>query len=207
MDIKELSKILEELGIPANDYYLHGLYGSTNDEDKVSLVIRRGAFFIEYHVYYKERGGINSLKVFTDENEALLAFHSVLLVFTSAQLRALLVLLTVEGFPTLCIIQNEELFKTLYDDYLHFDSECRGNVELSKNKCLLDLKRRFDVHGKDIMHACGFPTPIPTTEMTELERIRLKYKPEEQKAKLERTMACAPNTPEQEAVFEQIKEH
>ena len=135
----------------------------------------------------------------------MLAFHSVLLVSTPAQLRALLVLSTVYEFPTLCIIQNEELFKTLYDDYLHFDNECRGNVELAKNKCLLDLKRRFDVHGKDIMHACGFPTPISTTEMTELERIRLKYKPEEQKVKLERAMACAPNTPEQEAIFEQIK--
>ena len=141
----------------------------------------------------------------TDENEALLAFHSVILLSTPAELRALLVLMTVEGFPTLCIIQNEELFKTMYDDYLHFDAQCSGNVELSKNKCLLDLKRRFDVHGKDIMHACGFPTPICTTEMTELDRIRLKYNPEQQKAKLERAMLGYPNTPEQDAAFDLIK--
>ena len=40
----------------------------------------------------------------TDENEALLAFHSVILLSTPAELRALLVLMTVEGFPTLSII-------------------------------------------------------------------------------------------------------
>ena len=93
----------------------------------------------------------------SDENEALWAFNSVVAMSTPAELRATLVMLTVEGYPTLCIIQNTELFATMYDDYLHFDKTCKGNVELAKNMCLLDLKRRFDVHGQDIMQSCGFP--------------------------------------------------
>jgi hypothetical protein len=141
----------------------------------------------------------------TDENEALWAFNSVVAVSTPAELRATLVMLTVDGYPTLCIIQNEQLFATMYDDFLHFDKTCKGNVELAKNKCLLDLKRRFDVHGQDIMHACGFPTPVDTDEMTEIERIRFKYKPEEQKKKLETLLAGFPNTAEQEAAFKLIK--
>ena len=92
----------------------------------------------------------------TDENEALWAFNSVVAVSTPAELRATLVMLTVDGYPTLCIFQNEQLFAKMDDDFLHFDKTCKGNVELAKNKCLLDLKRRFDVHGQDIMHACGF---------------------------------------------------
>jgi hypothetical protein len=51
-----------------------GLYGSTSDQDKLSLVIRRGAYSIEYHVYYKERGEKHSLKIFTDENVACTYF-------------------------------------------------------------------------------------------------------------------------------------
>jgi hypothetical protein len=141
----------------------------------------------------------------SDENEALWAFNSVVAVSTLAELRATLVMLTVERYPTLCIIQNRELFATMYDDYLHYDKTYKGNVELAKNMCLLDLKRRFDVHGQDIMQSCGFPEPKNMAEMTELERIRLKFKLEEQKKKLETLVACFPNTAEQDAAFDKIK--
>jgi len=140
-----------------------------------------------------------------DDREAYLAFQNVILMSTPAELRSLLVLLTVEGYPTLSIIQDEEMFSTMYDDYLHLDNECFGNIGLAKNKCLLDLKRRFDMHGEDIMEACGFPLPIASAELTELDRIRLKYEPSAQKQLLDQYLRNSPNTDEQEFAFEEVK--
>ena len=140
-----------------------------------------------------------------DDREAYLAFQNVILMSTPAELRSLLVLLTTEGYPTLSIIQDEEMFSTMYDDYLHLDNECFGNIGLAKNKCLLDLKRRFDMHGEDIMEACGFPLPIASAELTELERIRLKYEPSVQKQLLNQYLRNSPNTDEQESAFEEVK--
>ena len=141
-----------------------------------------------------------------DDKEAFLAFQNVILMSTPAELRSLLVLLTVDGYPTLSIIQNEEMFSTMYDDFLHHDNECIGNVGMAKNKCLLDLKRRFDMHAADIMEACGFPLPIATEEMTELERIQIKFPPEEQKVLLESYMRTSPNTEEQAIIYEDVKQ-
>lgn len=70
MTIEGLHHKLKATGIPENWYYLQGLYGSTNDDDKIALKIQRGKYFIEYEVYYKERGQKYSSNVFTDENEA-----------------------------------------------------------------------------------------------------------------------------------------
>jgi hypothetical protein len=70
MTIKELHNKLTELKIPADQYYLHGLYGSTDDNDKVSLTMKRGKYTIEYEVYYRERGEKHSIQNFTDENDA-----------------------------------------------------------------------------------------------------------------------------------------
>jgi hypothetical protein len=139
-----------------------------------------------------------------DDKEAYLAFQNVLLMSTPAELRSLLVLLTVEGYPTLSIIQDEDMFSSMYDDYLHHDNECIGNIGMAKNKCLLDLKRRFDLHGSDIMEACGFPLPIASEDMTELERIRLKYEPTEQRQLLEQYLRDSPNTDEQAFAFDSI---
>ncbi|HEY0669529.1 MAG TPA: hypothetical protein VGD22_15205 [Sphingobacteriaceae bacterium] len=70
MTIEELHNKLTELKIPTDQYYLHGFYGSTDDNDKVALTMKRGKYTIEYEVYYKERGEKHSIKNFTDENEA-----------------------------------------------------------------------------------------------------------------------------------------
>ena len=52
MTIKELNKILQDIGVPANRYYLHGLYGSKDDNDKLALTLKKG----ECNVYFKEYG-------------------------------------------------------------------------------------------------------------------------------------------------------
>jgi hypothetical protein len=69
MTIKELHSKLVELQIPADKYYLHGLYGSPDDNDKIALTIKKGRYSIEYETYFKERGEKHSIRVFTNEDE------------------------------------------------------------------------------------------------------------------------------------------
>lgn len=70
MTIEELYKKLVELQIPEDRYYLHGLYGSSDDNDKIALIIRKGKYTTEYETYFKERGEKHSVRMFTNENEA-----------------------------------------------------------------------------------------------------------------------------------------
>jgi hypothetical protein len=70
VNLESLHKRLNELGISENSYFLHGLYGSTNDNEKISLTIRRGKYSIEYVTYFKERGKIHSEVIFTNETDA-----------------------------------------------------------------------------------------------------------------------------------------
>lgn len=69
MTIEELYNKLEKQWIGTERYYLHGLYDSSSDEEKLALIIRRGKYTIEYETYYRERGEKHSIKIFTDENE------------------------------------------------------------------------------------------------------------------------------------------
>ena len=42
MTLAELHNKLKELEIPENTYYLNGIYGSSDDNDKIALTIRKG---------------------------------------------------------------------------------------------------------------------------------------------------------------------
>ena len=70
MTLEELNRKLVELGITDNRYYLHGLYGSTDDNDKLALSIKREKHAVEFEVYFKERGEKHSTRTFTTEDEA-----------------------------------------------------------------------------------------------------------------------------------------
>jgi hypothetical protein len=70
MTISELHNRLKESGINDDQYFLHGLFGSKDDNDKIALTIRKGQYVIEYETYYKERGEKHSIRIFTTENEA-----------------------------------------------------------------------------------------------------------------------------------------
>ncbi len=70
MTIKELHNQLKECGIKEDRYFLHGLFGSTDDNDKIGLTIRKGQHGVEYETYYRERGEKHSIRTFATENEA-----------------------------------------------------------------------------------------------------------------------------------------
>ena len=142
-----------------------------------------------------------------DNNEAILAFVSIMTVSTPAELRAFLVMMTSDGFPTLCIIENKDYFKMCYEDYMHTDPVCRNNEPLARNKCLLDLKRRFASIGKEgMMEACGIPLPKEDMRVSELDRLRLMYDPVEQAGVLQKALEKYPNTREQGELFQLVKD-
>jgi hypothetical protein len=70
MDIADLYAELKNIGIPDSQIYLHGLYGSTDDNEKLALTIKMGDNRPIWEVYFKERGQINSSHQFDDENSA-----------------------------------------------------------------------------------------------------------------------------------------
>lgn len=53
MTISELHTKLLDSGIPDDKYYLHGLYGSTDDNEKIGMTIKKGKYTIEYEVYFR----------------------------------------------------------------------------------------------------------------------------------------------------------
>lgn len=70
MTLSELHIKLSKKGISENKYFLHGLFGSTDDNDKIALSIRKRESKIEYETYYKERGEKHSIRIFEVENQA-----------------------------------------------------------------------------------------------------------------------------------------
>lgn len=70
MTLAELHNKLKELKISENKYYLHGIYGSSDDNDKIALTIRKGKITVEYEVYFKEKGEKQSTKIFITEDDA-----------------------------------------------------------------------------------------------------------------------------------------
>ncbi len=70
---------------------------------------------------------------------------------------------------------------------------------------MLDLQRRFQEHGEDIMEACGFPIPTATSDFSEIDRLRMKYDPEQQRVLLDTYLEEKPNTEEQEQLNQRVK--
>lgn len=70
MTIEELNSELKNLGVSDDRYYLQGLFGSSDDNDKIAMTVKMGKYTAEYEVYYTERGEKHSSRTFTSEKEA-----------------------------------------------------------------------------------------------------------------------------------------
>ena len=70
MTLTELHQKLKDQGIGEEKYYLQGLFGSTNDDEKMSMTIKMGKYTAEYEVYYKERNEKHTKGTFTSETDA-----------------------------------------------------------------------------------------------------------------------------------------
>ncbi|MFC0878924.1 hypothetical protein ACE01N_20185 [Saccharicrinis sp. FJH2] len=70
MTIEELNSELKKIGVSDDRYCLQGLFGSTDDNDKIAMTIKMGKYTAEYEVYYRERGEKHSSRTFTNETDA-----------------------------------------------------------------------------------------------------------------------------------------
>lgn len=70
MTIKELNNELKKLGVSNDRYYLQGLFGSTDDNDKIALTVKMGKYTAKYEVYDKERGEKHSSRTFMNEADS-----------------------------------------------------------------------------------------------------------------------------------------
>jgi hypothetical protein len=68
--LKGLHERLKSHGISEDNYHLLGLFGSSSDDEKISLNIKRGEYTIVFETYYKERGEKHSVTEFNDIDEA-----------------------------------------------------------------------------------------------------------------------------------------
>jgi hypothetical protein len=70
MTVDELYNILKEKEISEDKYFLHGLFGSKDDNEKIALTIMKGKYGTEYETYYKEHGEKHSSRIFSTETES-----------------------------------------------------------------------------------------------------------------------------------------
>ncbi len=70
MTIEELYNKLKDIGINDNKIYLHGLFGDSSDDEKLSMTIKRGKYSLIWEVYFRERGEKHSVGEFNNEHDA-----------------------------------------------------------------------------------------------------------------------------------------
>ena len=70
MKIEQLYKKLIENNISSDKYYLHGLFGSSDDNERLGLKIFKDSNRIKYQIYFKERGQVTSSCDYDSEDEA-----------------------------------------------------------------------------------------------------------------------------------------
>ena len=118
---------------------------------------------------------------------------------TPSELRALFVMATIQGFPTIKILQENRFRELMFDDFLH-NYEMQ-NQETAWNDLLADLCSRFEAEGKTMAE---YGLPSPQLIKTELEMERLKYNQNAQRELFLQLCNQTPNTDEQQSIFDEI---
>lgn len=79
MELIDLYNELKFHGIDDEKFYIMGLYGSKDDNEKISLLIKKDNNRIIYEIYYKEKEEKNILKTFDTKKDAFRYFKDILL--------------------------------------------------------------------------------------------------------------------------------
>jgi GTPase SAR1 family protein len=138
----------------------------------------------------------------SDNSETLLCFQEATLMSTPTELHFLFATLTMQGFPTLQIYQDQTCYEAMTLDYRH-DARVVQSKEGIENALLIALHQLF------VEHHCrlgDFSLPEPKEYPTELAREKLKYNAEEQGLLLQQLNQRTPNNHEQEEIFQEIVE-
>ena len=118
---------------------------------------------------------------------------------TPSELRGLFVMATIQGFPTIKILEEKRFQLLLYDDFLHnYDDE---NHQAAWNDLLTDLCCRFEAEGKTMVE---YGLPSPKNLKSELETETLRYEPDAQMQLYLQLCDQSPNTNEQQDIFDEV---
>ena len=118
---------------------------------------------------------------------------------TPGELRTLFVISTLQGFPTLTVLNEERFRNLLYDDFLHNYNP--PNHQAAWNDLLCDFSNRFESDGKNMK---DYGLPEPKNMKTELEIERHKYNCDDQLSYYYKLCDDVPNTYEQQQIFDEI---
>jgi len=125
-------------------------------------------------------------------------------IFSSPkELRNLFILLTLQGYPTVSIYDDNELRNKMYEDY-YMDINNNStfqNHNFSNNKLLEELEIILRESDKTLTE---FGLPNPELSNTELEREKLKYNIKEESDMFDYLNANIPNTEEQSTFLENV---
>lgn len=132
-----------------------------------------------------------------DVLEAEHCFEDATLLSSPSQLRSLFVVLTLQGYQTRSLFDNEKYFALMVSDIF------ARNANDRKNLLLTELSRKLAEENKTLS---DFGFPEPETFDSELKRERMKYDAEEQKLLYDSLCRESPHTPDQEIAFNYIKD-
>ena len=107
-----------------------------------------------------------------DNKECLQVFRESIPFTTPRGLRSLFAVLTIQGFPTVCIFNNKEYLNSMLTDLIVDD-----NWQRAYNNMLIDLSKRLQDEGKTLSE---YELPEPQDVDTELQREVMKYDPQQQ---------------------------
>ncbi len=137
--------------------------------------------------------------LFMSETEGEMSFKESIKFGSPRELRALFVMLTLNGFHSLCILDNHVYVQAMSLDFYLDNGHSNELAEIYLMSALHELFRSED---KDPV-VYGLPPAVFVN--TELEKEKLRYNTTQQEALLLQLQQETPNTAEQENLFEEIK--
>lgn len=124
--------------------------------------------------------------------------EEALIQYGPRQFRQLFATLTLQGFPTVVALDNEDFKERLIMDF----QEQYHSPDVAFNYFLIDLQIRLEEENKSLQHY-GFPTPRDM--QTHLQRERLRLNVRDGQRELERLQQLEPSTDEQQEFVDYVQ--
>jgi len=117
----------------------------------------------------------------------------------ASEMRGLFACMTVNGYPTVCIYDKEELRYHMMKDHIEKN---KMSLAAATNKLLMQLNALLNMENKQMS---DFGLPMPKSCFTELEMAQMSYNKESQSELLRTLQANTPNNDEQQRIFDYVK--